>query len=288
MANAELARRVRSREFFVAPGVFDLISARLADQMGFSALYVTGYGTVASHLGIPDAGIATYSDMIGRIGQIVKRTETPVIADADTGYGGLLNLAHTVRGYEAAGVSAIQIEDQLFPKRCGHTPGRDVIPSAEMEAKIRVAIETRESSDFLIIARTDAREKYGLGEAIARGQAYARAGADIVFVESPQSKDELREIAESIDAPLLANLVEGGRTPILSSQELQALGFALSIHPCTAFLAAAKSMVDAYRQIMSGGRVVDEKDLYSFADFNSLMGFEEVWDFYRRHAQEPA
>lgn len=283
MADAALAARIRNRGFLVAPGVFDLISARLADTMGFDALYVTGYGTVASHLGLPDAGIATYTDMLGRIAQIVKRTNTPVIADADTGYGGLLNVAHTVRGYEEAGVTAIQLEDQVFPKRCGHTPGREVIPMAKMEAKIRVAVETRQSADFMIVARTDARDPMGLPEAIGRGRAYAAAGADVIFVEAPASEAEMREIAAAIDAPLLANLVEGGSTPIIDTATLKDIGYSISIHPVAGFLAAAEAMRATYAALAETG-VAGEVPLYDFGAFSRLMGFEEVWEFSRRHA----
>ena len=215
MADPRLRAAVREGRFVVAPGVFDLISAKIADGLGFDALYATGFGTVASNLGVADVGIATYSDMVSRFGQMAQSVKTPLIADADTGYGGLLNVRQTVRGYEAAGVTAIQIEDQELPKKCGHTPGRRVIPAEEMMLKIEVAIESRQSEDFLVIARTDARTSLGLDEAIRRGQLYAKAGADIVFVESPESEDELRRIGEAIDAPLLANMVEGGRTPIV-------------------------------------------------------------------------
>ena len=193
MASPALRQEIEKGGFITAPGVFELISALIADRMGFKALYVTGYGTVASALGLPDAGLASYSQMIDRIGRIVEMTKTPIIADADTGYGGLLNVRHTVRGYEKAGVTAIQIEDQEFPKKCGHTPDRRVIPIADMVRKIRVASDSRSSSDFLIVARTDARTGHGLDEAIRRGVAYAEAGADIIFIESPETEKELEE-----------------------------------------------------------------------------------------------
>ena len=196
MADPRLKAALREGGFVVAPGIFDMISARVADGMGFSALYATGFGTVASHLGIADAGLATYTDMVSRVGRFATECRTPVIADADTGYGGLLNVRHTVRGYEAAGITAIQIEDQEVPKKCGHTPGRKVIPAHEMCLKIEVAVEARQSPDFLIVARTDARTGLGLDEAIARGKAYARAGADIVFVESPESEAEMERIGQ--------------------------------------------------------------------------------------------
>ncbi|MDO1583412.1 isocitrate lyase/PEP mutase family protein [Rhizobium oryzicola] len=285
MANPSLKTSLQAGDFILAPGVFDLISALIADRAGFPALYVTGYGTVASYLGLPDAGIATYRDMIERIAQIVKMTKTPVIADADTGYGGLLNVRHTVRGYEDAGVSAIQIEDQEFPKKCGHTPGRRVIRMEDMVRKIEVAVESRRSDDFLIIARTDARTTLGLDEAIRRGKAYHAAGADIVFVESPESEDEMRRIAESIDAPLFANMVNGGRTPILPAEKLKEIGFSVAIHPAIGFLAAGAALQKAYADLKDNGITSPEIDLYSFAEFNKLLGFEDVWDFERRYAE---
>ena len=194
---AALAARLRRKEFTAAPGVFELISARIADGMGFEALYMTGYGTVASYLGLPDAGLASYTDMVNRVGAIAGATRTPLVADGDTGYGGLLNIEHTVRGYEKAGAAAIQLEDQEFPKKCGHTPGRRVIPIEQMVAKIRVALESRDSKDFLIIARTDARTGYGLDEALRRGEAYAEAGADVLFIESPESVEEMAKIGRT-------------------------------------------------------------------------------------------
>ncbi|MFP5407115.1 MAG: oxaloacetate decarboxylase, partial [Gammaproteobacteria bacterium] len=176
-----LRQRLRQPGLVVAPGVFDMVSVRMADSLGFDALYMTGFGTVASHLGLPDAGLATYSDMVGRVAAMAGMAATPLIADADTGYGGLLNLRHTVRGYEAAGAAAMQLEDQEFPKKCGHTPGRRVIPLEDMVRKIEVAVDSRHSADFQIIARTDAHTALGLDEALRRGEAYARAGADVLF-----------------------------------------------------------------------------------------------------------
>src|SRR5579871_1844218 len=165
-----------------APGVYDMVSLRIASSMGFDALYMTGYGTVASHLGLPDAGLAGYSEMVGRVEAMARMAAAPLIADGDTGYGGLLNVRHTVRGYERAGAAAIQLEDQQFPKKCGHTPGRRVVSADDMARKIAVAAEARTSPEFLIIARTDARSSLGLAEAIRRGRAYAEAGADMLFI----------------------------------------------------------------------------------------------------------
>jgi 2-methylisocitrate lyase-like PEP mutase family enzyme len=241
-----LRSRLAAGEFVVAPGIYDMISARLADGMGFPALYMTGYGTVASFLGLPDAGLATYSEMVGRVERIASQCATPLIADADTGYGGLLNVRHTVRGYEAAGAAAIQIEDQEFPKKCGHTPGRRVIPLEDMVRKVRVAVESRRSDEFLIVARTDARTTLGLDEALRRGEAYQKAGADILFIESPESEEEMARIGRAFDVPVLANLVEQGRTPLLPKARLAELGYRVAIFPRTGFLAAAAALIKVY------------------------------------------
>lgn len=285
MPTRSLRSALSEKKFIAAPGVFDLISALLADKMGFEALYVTGYGTVASSLGLPDAGLATYTEMIDRVSRITAMTKTPVIADADTGYGGLLNVRHTVRGYEAAGVAAIQLEDQEFPKKCGHTPNRRVIPKADMVRKIQVAADSRSSADFLIIARTDARTSLGLDEAIARGRAYAEAGADIIFIESPESEQELAEIAKRVPAPLLANLVNGGRTPMTPAPRLAELGYSVAIFPVVGFLAATKAMQTAYRDILENGTTTDHSLIYPFTEFNKLIGFEDIWEFERRYAE---
>jgi 2-methylisocitrate lyase-like PEP mutase family enzyme len=290
MASLALSAALRRQQFLVAPGVFDLISAKVADCLGFGALYATGYGMVASHLGLADVGIASYSDMVARAGQIAQSCRTPVIADADTGYGGLLNVRHSVRGYEAAGIAAIQIEDQESPKKCGHTPGRRVIPAEEMALKIEVAVEARNSPDFLVIARTDARTTLGLSEAIRRGQLYARAGADIVFVESPETEDELARIGQEVDAPLLANMVEGGRTPILPAPRLAALGFDVAIYPAVGFLAAAAALARVYGHLRDNGDStgLPACESYGFERMCDLMGFPQVWEFERHWAARAA
>jgi 2-methylisocitrate lyase-like PEP mutase family enzyme len=279
LADARLKQALQTREMIVAPGVYDLISALIADRMDFPALYVSGYGVVASYLGLPDAGIATYRDMVERVGQIAAMTRTPIIADADTGYGGPLNVRHTVRGYEKAGVTAIQLEDQEFPKKCGHTPNRRVIPLEDMLLKIQVACDSRSSADFLIIARTDSRASLGLDEAIRRGEAFAKAGADVVFIEAPESETEMVSIGERIGAPLLANMVNGGRTPLLPAARLAEIGFRIAIFPTAGFLAAAAAMEASYRDIKDNGTSTDKPPMYSFEAFNKLIGFPEVWEF---------
>ena len=262
-----------------------MVSLRLADNFGFDALYMTGFGTVASHMGLPDAGLATYSDMVGRVKAMASMAKTPLIADGDTGYGGLLNVAHTVRGYEAAGAAAIQLEDQEFPKKCGHTPMRRVIPMADMVRKIQVASDARSSKDFLIIARTDARSALGLDEALRRAEAYALAGADVLFVESPETEDEMRKIGSSFDLPLLANMVEGGRTPVLSQAELEAIGYKLAIFPVTALLAATQAMKSVYETFKKTGSSASlATPLMPFTELTHLMGFEEIWEFEKRYS----
>jgi len=283
---ATLSERLACPGLIVAPGVYDLVSAKLADRTGFDALYMTGFGVVASHLGYPDAGLATYSDMVGRVRQIAEGVATPLIADGDTGYGGLLNVDHTVRGYEAAGAQAIQLEDQEFPKKCGHTPSRRVIPVADAVRKIKVAAEARSSRDFKIIARTDARTAHGLDEALRRGESFLKAGADILFIESPESEDEMRRIGAAFDAPLLANMVEGGRTPILSSEDLESIGYKVAIYPVAGLLAASAALSSVYEHIRSRGTTLGwAGELASFSDFVKMIGFEHVWEFEKRNAE---
>jgi 2,3-dimethylmalate lyase len=281
-----LRSRLASKELLVAPGVFDGISAKIADQMGFEALYMTGYGTVASHLGLPDAGIATYTDMVGRVGVIAKATQTPLIADGDTGYGGLLNVQHTVRGYEAAGAVAIQLEDQEFPKKCGHMLGRRVVPIDDMVDKIKVATSSRDDGNFLIIARTDARTTLGLDEALRRADAYAKAGADILFVESPESIEEMRTIGRTFDRPLVANMVEGGRTPVVDKKTLEELGYAIAIFPAFGFLAAGEALRQVYGHLKAhGSSVGGNVPLYKFSEFSELMGFGAVAAFDKKYGR---
>lgn len=285
---AQLATRLRSGKLLCVPGVFEMISARIADRMDFEALYMTGYGTVASYLGLPDAGLAGYADMVDRVQQFSRVTTKPLICDADTGYGGLLNVMHTVRGYEAAGACAIQLEDQEFPKKCGHMLGRRVVPAELMVEKIRVAVESRSDPNLLIIARTDARTTLGLEEALRRGHLYAQAGADLLFIESPESIQEMQRIGRSFDRPLVANMVEGGRTPVLTREQLQGLGFSLAIFPATAFLAAGAAIESVYQGLLSSGSTVQvQTPLYEFQAFSSLMGFDDVARFDARHAEEP-
>lgn len=267
------------------PGVFDGISARVADSLGFPALYMTGYGSVASALGAADAGTASYTEMLERVRCIAGAVRVPFLADGDTGYGGLLNVDRTVRGYAAAGAAGIQLEDQEFPKKCGHTEYRRVIPIADAVQKVRVAVEARPSKDFLIVARTDARYAHGLDEALRRGEAFLEAGADVLFVESPESLEELRRVGDTFKgAMLLANMVEGGRTPYLDTTELAGLGFAVALFPATGFLSAAAALKSAYGHLQAAGiGTGGPAPMLPFAEMNALMGFAAVHEFERRH-----
>ena len=271
-------------EFILAPGVYDGISARVADTMGFPALYMTGYGATASMLGLPDAGLATYSDMLGRAEMICSVIKTPLIADADTGYGGLLNVQRTVRGYEAAGVAAIQIEDQEMPKKCGHTPGRRVVPAEDMVLKLRVAADARRDEATLIVARTDARTAHGLDEALRRARLYEEAGADIIFVESPESEEELERIGKEVSKPLLANMVEFGKTPRVEAGKLNKWGFDLAIYPVLGLSVAAEAMRQSWEHLRAAG-TSNGMNLPQYRGIHELMGFAEVWDFEKKWAQ---
>ena len=278
-----LKEQLQSGEFITAPGVFDMISTLIATRMNFPALYVTGYGVSASYMGLPDAGLMTFTDMETQIRKIVKATEKPIIADADTGYGGLLNVQHTVKAYENLGVSAIQIEDQEYPKKCGHTPGRRVIPTCDMVRKIKVAVDTRTKDDFLIIARTDSRTGLGIEEAISRAVAFEEAGADIIFVEAPETEGEMKMVNAAIKKPTLANMVSGGKTPIFSSSALQDMGYSVAIHPALGFLAMGEALKTAYTKLDTTGNVTGVA-LEDFGEFSRIMGFEDVWDFEKKWA----
>ena len=276
-----LKKDLNSGATLVAPGVHDMISAILAEKIGFSAIFVGGYGISASHLGAPDVGIMTFTDVLDRVRMISEVTTKPLIVDADTGYGGLINLRHAVRNFEKVGVAAIQIEDQVFPKRCGHAKGIKVVTIEEMSTRINVAIDSRMSEDFLIIARTDCRPELGLDEAIKRAEAYTKAGADLIFVESPQNVKEMEKLRKSIDAPLVFKMVPDGKLSDLDSKVLADMGFNLLIYPSLGFLSAADAMQRAFTELKNTG-LVKKQSLQSFADFSEMIGFDEIYSFEKR------
>lgn len=279
-----LRQKIDRKEFFVAPGLGDMISAVAANKVGFDVVYGSGFFLTASAYGLPDAGIVTFTQMLDRMTTLVKTVDAAVIADADTGYGGLLNVHHTVLGYEAAGVAAIQIEDQEFPKKCGHTPYKRVISLEDMVEKVKVACAARKDPEnTLIIARTDARQSEGYEGALKRGLAYGEAGADIVFLEALQSEEEMRQACAAIAKPMMANMVEGGKTPVLPAKTLAEIGYAFAIYPATASLAAIAAMEGALAALKADGTSgVSGPPLGDFGEFCRLIGFEAVWEFERR------
>lgn len=287
---ANLRTLLAAGDFIVAPGVFEMLSAKIADGMGFKALYMTGYGISASHLGLADAGLVTYRDMVERARTIAQGTQTPLIADADTGFGGLINVRETVRGYEAAGVQAIQIEDQEMPKKCGHTPNRRVVPLDAAAKRVEVAVESRRSADFLIVARTDARTGLGMDEALKRAKAFAKAGADILFVEAPESEEEFKRVGDELggSAKLLANMVPTGKSPVISADKLKALGFSIAIYPSAGMGPVCSALRSSYEYLLKNGSTKDSPvPAYDMKQLHELVGFQDVWDFEKKHVESP-
>jgi 2-methylisocitrate lyase-like PEP mutase family enzyme len=287
MSRPSLRAALNSGEIVIAPGIHDMIAAVISNKIGFDFVYGSGFWTTASAYGLPDAGIATYTQMLDRMATLTRTVRASVIADADTGYGGLLNVHHTVRGYEAAGIAGIQIEDQEFPKKCGHTPFKRVVPMIDMVEKVKVACEARTNpEETIIIARTDARQTDGFEGAVKRGIAYGEAGADVVFLEALESEAEMREACARIHKPMMANMADGGKTPIYSKPELAALGYKLAIFPSITGLAAAAAIENALNTLKTAGTSNSpDLPLFNFREFNGLIGFEEVWEFERRWAR---
>jgi len=238
-----LRRLLKQEETLLAPGCFNALSARLVEQAGFKAIYISGAAVAGNFLGYPDIGLTTMSEVLENARNIVRVTNLPVICDADTGFGNAINMMRTVREFEEAGLAGIQIEDQVMPKKCGHTEGKLLISKAEMVQKVKAAVDARQDTDFVLVVRTDAIAVNGLEDALDRGLAYQEAGADIIFVEAPRTLEEMHRVCRTIKAPLLANMVEGGgKTPILPLQELQEMGYKLVIYPVSAHMAAIKAM----------------------------------------------
>ncbi len=273
-----LRKLFETRKLVVAPGAHDALTARVIEKCGFEAIYMTGYGQAASHLGRPDVGLISFSEMLDRAWNTAEATGLPVIADADTGFGNAVGVIRTVRAYQKAGVAAIQLEDQVSPKRCGHMIGREVVAKAEMVGKIKAAVDARFDPDFMIIARTDARTVLGLDEALDRALAYQEAGADIIFVESPESAEEMRTINRTITRSLtLANMVEGGRTPLLPNDELAEMGYRLVIYPTASTYFTTRAMFDLMNALKKDGTTKNMMDrMVPFSEFNELIGLGEV------------
>jgi len=281
---ATLREFLKGPEILIAPGAHNAFTARIIEQAGFRAVYMTGSGAAMDLLAMPDLGFLTMSEMVAHARNIVQATKLPVIADADTGYGNALNVKRTVREYEAAGVAALHIEDQVAPKRCGHFAGKEVISREEMIGKIKAALDVRRDQNLMIIARTDARAVLGLNEAIERGVAYSEAGADMIFVDAPESKEELHLIARSIPAPLMANMSEGGKTPLLRAEELQDLGYQLVIYPRSAAGAAAKAIQELMAILKRDGTTESYLDrIISFEGRNRITGLAHYQELEKKY-----
>lgn len=264
-------KRIEEKQIIIAPGIYDAFTAKLAEHVGFEALYITGAGIAAGLLGVPDIGLVTMTEQLEQARRIVGATDLPVICDADTGYGNPLNVLRTVKEFEKAGICAIHLEDQVMPKKCGHLDGKKVIPTEEMVNKLKAALDARVDSNFLIIARTDARAIYGIQDAIERGQRFAEIGVDMIFIEAPESVNELITIGKSLTlVPLLVNRGGGGKTPGLSAEELGALGFRIVIFPGDAQKAAGKAVLKVLGALKERGNVDTVQDM--------MMTFEERFE----------
>lgn len=279
-------RKLLSRDqILVAPGAHDPLVARIIEKEGFEAVYMTGYGTSASVLGQPDVGLLTQTEMAIRAANLVEAVSIPVIADADTGYGNAINVQRTVRLYEKAGVACIQLEDQVAPKKCGHMLGREVISQEEMVGKIKAACDARVDDDLMIMARTDARTNFGIDAAIERGLAYEAAGADIIFIESPESIEEMQKVTSSFNVPVLANMLEHGRTPLLTAKELEDLGYDLVIFCVASTYVIAKAVTKLMKELKTTGTtagMIDE--MIPFNEFNELVGLNIIREKEREYA----
>jgi 2-methylisocitrate lyase-like PEP mutase family enzyme len=283
---AALRALLESGEPVLAPGAYDGLSARLVERAGFPAVYLTGFGASASLLGRPDVGLLSFDEMAGHARRLVQAVTVPVIADADDGYGNPLNVMRTVREYEAAGVAALHIEDQVAPKRCGHMDGKDVIDASEMVEKVRAAVEARGASDLLIIARTDARALEGLAAALERARRYRDAGADLLFVEAPESEEEVAAVAAAFpDTPLVFNWVDGGKTPALGLDRIRELGFRLVIYPVSTLLVASRAVGEALARLREDGTPA-ALDVPAFDEFTGMIGLPELRALESRFASD--
>ena len=262
----------------IMPGVYDALSAKIAARAGFEVIFITGYSLSATLLGEPDFGLLTQTEVVSAAQRICSVVDTPVIVDADTGYGNAINVIRTVQDLIRAGGAGMFLEDQIWPKRCGHMRGKQVIPLEEQLKKLRAAVEARENSDFFIVARTDSRQALGLDEAITRGRAFKEAGADAVFIEAPESKEEMKRISKQVPGPLVANMLERGVTPLMGPKELKDLGFDLIVWPLAPLYTVAKSLTDVYTTLRRDGSSLAILDrLMPFDEFNRIVGLEEKY-----------
>jgi carboxyvinyl-carboxyphosphonate phosphorylmutase len=275
---------LKQERTLVFPGVYDALGAKLVERAGFPLTFISGYSVAATQLGLPDFGYLTQTEMVATAKRVCGSVKIPVIIDADTGYGNALNVIRTVHELIEAGAAGMFLEDQVWPKRCGHMKGKRVISVEEQEQKIRAAVDARRDRDFFLVARTDARQVNGLEDAIARCRRYKEAGADALFVEAPRSLDELKTIARELPAPLVANMLEGGVTPLLAKEELDKLGFQLVVCPLTALYASAKAMQDMFALIKSAGTTKSALDrLIPFQQFHDIIGLDAYYALDERY-----
>jgi 2,3-dimethylmalate lyase len=281
-----LRHQIRSRDrIIVMPGVFDALSARIAQHVSFDAMFQTGYGSSASLLGMPDFGFLNAGETVDNARRIIRAVDLPVIVDADTGYGNPLSVWRLVRDLESMGAAGIFLEDQVWPKRCGHMRGKSIIPTNDYILKLEAALDARKSKDFIIVARTDARASRGLDEAINRGKTYFKAGADVIFIEAPTSTKELSRIANEIDAPLVANMIEEGVTPTLSAQQLFQMGYNVALFPLSALYAATYAMLKVFSELKKTGTTEHGREMMvTFNEFNKLVDLQRYMELEKRYA----
>ena len=287
MSQAQKFRQLLQQPgMLVLPGIYDCISAKLAAQVGFEAVFTSGFGIAASTLGMPDYGLLTATEMISSVGKIAQAIDIPLIADTDTGYGNPLNVIRTVQDLIRQGIAGIILEDQEWPKKCGHFEGKRVISLEEQMEKIKAAIYARGEEDLVIVARTDARGVLGLEEALRRGKAYHQAGADIIFIEAPQSVEELEAIASTLpDVHLFANMIEGGKTPLMSAPDLEKLGFKIAVYALTGLFAATKALQASLHHLRTHGTTAGFEQLVDFAEFGKIIEVSRYQELEQRFSE---
>jgi carboxyvinyl-carboxyphosphonate phosphorylmutase len=284
---ALLKKYILDPEILIMPGAHDALSARIIEKAGFKALVIGGYPATAALMGKPDISFLTLPEMVDHLARLTDTVNIPILVDGDTGHGGVLNVARTVREFERAGAAGLFIEDQVFPKRCGHMEGKQVVGREDMVAKIKAALDARKDSDLVITARTDALAVMGVDEAIERGNLYREAGADVIFVEAPRSVEEMRRINREVDAPTLANNVEGGKTPFLPAKELEAIGYNLVIYPVSATYAAARAVSGLMEELKRTGTTAGFSErMWQFSEFSEFIGLEEFRRQERSYLEE--
>ena len=279
--STKLRNLIKNNSFLPIPSCFDALSAKLIEQTGFDAMFMSGFAASASRIGEPDLGVMTLTEVLDQLNNITDATSLPVIGDGDTGYGNAMNVQRTVKSFAKIGCAGVLIEDQLSPKRCGHTPGKDVVSREEAFDRIRASVDAREEKDILIMARTDANHTHGIKEAIERAQIFHELGSDILFVEAPKTEDEMRLICQEVPGCKIANIVEGGLTPNLSMKELEDIGYDMAVYPLTALSSAMKAMVDSLNKLKTD----DDRssNLMSFTELRKRVGFDDYYEVSSRY-----